>query len=401
VWSGSRLICTRQTTTNDFQSRHRARLTSRSRIFSADRASISENQPDPRVHSAEGEALRARNPFQENRGPVKCPTDGWESSTVSGTAKIAADHGLDIVRLSRAYGMVLGRQMLQLGIDDLVPERIIDGIAFGGRNEEVPMDIDLFESKIQNILDGSANDSAAFHYRDPLEMIALSQMYGYLLGTALRMSCLELNESHVADGFRAVIVELDVPMPLDPEEYDRQFMELQQIAAALMHQSNLADADRFFGFARCTAGIASVRADGLILFQEGIFRAPDSDAQATSSDTVHAVVAGRLLDGRSFLVPTFSDGVDCEADAISIPLAGVPEALSVGIIGMRPGEVRTVFIHPEANDGISALFSAQPFPPQSTLIFDFKLLSTSNDAPDQERLASESQDAVTAELSEI
>lgn len=80
---------------------------------------------------------------------------------------------------------------------------------------------------------------------------------------------------------------------------------------------------------------------------------------------------------KAFLLPTYSDGVDNEADSVSIPLAGVPESFALGFLGMRVGEVRTLYIHPSETDGISALFSAQPFPPQTVIIFDIKLISIS------------------------
>jgi peptidylprolyl isomerase len=358
-----------------FVAGQRLRLFSRAGEFPRVRASLSKQQTDETVQSADAEHVLAPDPFLHGRGTATCPTRGWIPADTTGSAKIAADHGLDIPNLSRAYGMVLGRQMLQLGVEDLVPERIIDGISFGWRNEEVPMDLTLFENKIQHLLDENADDSSlSKEVVDPLEMIALSQMYGYLLGTTLRMSCLELQEHLVADGFRTVIVEPDIALPLDPQEYDRQFMELQQIAAALMHDSNIADANRFFNLARRSPGVIRLRPDGLILGLEGTYRAPTTASQALGSDTALVVVAGRLLDGRSFLVPTYSDGIDREADTISIPLPGVPEGLSLGVVGMRPGEVRTVYIHPDASDGIAALFSAQPFPPQSVLIFDFKFV---------------------------
>ena len=80
---------------------------------------------------------------------------------------------------------------------------------------------------------------------------------------------------------------------------------------------------------------------------------------------------------KAFLLPTFSDGFEKEADSVAIPLPGVPPSLVQGFLGMRVGEVRTIYIHPRETDGVSALFSAQPFPPQSVIIFDAKLLSIS------------------------
>jgi FKBP-type peptidyl-prolyl cis-trans isomerase len=168
-------------------------------------------------------------------------------------------------------------------------------------------------------------------------------------------------------------------------------MELQQITGALMHHSNRADAEKFFEVARASEGVRSLRPDGTVLSLDGSFAAPESAAAASLQDTVRVVIAGRLLDGRSFMVPTYSDGPHKEPDSVVIPLSDMPENLALGVVGMREGEVRTIYIHPDASEGIASLFSAQPFPPQSVMIFDFKLMSTN--AGEQDAAAAPEQGA--------
>jgi FKBP-type peptidyl-prolyl cis-trans isomerase len=326
-------------------------------------------------------------PFLAGRAGAVCPDLGWEASRTSGAAKIADSRGVDVPNIARCYGFILAKQMLDLGVEDLMPECIIDGLFLGWDELDSPMDVSRFETLLQGLLaegesspdsdasSGGAGDAARTS-RSIGEMLSLSQMYGFLLGTTLRMSCLELDVDTVAAGFRAKCGEPDLAMPLAEQQYDRMFMELQQIAAALMYETNRQDADRFFASTIGARDIVRIPG-GRVMYLDGRYRAPAGTPAATLKDTVLAVISGRLLDGRAFLVPTFSDGLDREADSVSIPLAGVPEPLSVGIVGMRAGEVRTVYIHPKATDGVSALFSAQPFPPQSLLIFDVKLLSLS------------------------
>lgn len=319
-------------------------------------------------------------PFLAGRAGAVCPEADWTPSKTTGAAAIARSRNIDVDNVSRCYGMILGSQMLQLGIEDLMPECIIDGIHEGWNELDSPMDVARFESMLQSMMsdgneDGSPNGSGSEDapVATMSEMLALSRMYGFLLGTTLRMSCLELALDLVEAGFRTRCAEPDLPMPLDESVYDRMFMEIQQIAAALMHDANKDDADRFFGEAANAPDMMKVNAS--VMYLDGRFKAPNSLKTATIEDTVQVVISGRLLDGRAFLVSTYSDGVENEADSVSIPLPGIPESLSCGIVGMRVGEVRTLYIHPNSTDGVSALFSAQPFPPQSLLIFDVKLLA--------------------------
>lgn len=338
---------------------------------------LSNSRPDTGRPTSR-EKQKAVNPFQRARGTAIFPDDDWVPTTITGVARLANDRGIDVQNLSRSYGIILGRQMLELRIDDMIPECIIDGIYLGWREDESPMDLMHFETLMQGLMDENASSSTpktadTVHAVD--EMFALSQMYGFLLGTTLKMSCLELDLERVAEGFRGVCVEPDLQLPLLDKEYDRQFMEVQQIAAALMHDINLSEAERFFASAKGYPGIRRASEDDSILFMPGSY-VPSSAVQvATKEDRVNVIIAGRLLDGRSFLVPTFSKGNDQEADSVSIPLAGVPDGLAAGIVGMREGEVRVIYVHPKVTDGVSALFSAQPFPLQSAIIFEVKLLS--------------------------
>lgn len=346
----------------------------RSRLFASAAAS------DVMVDESEKGDAYVPDPFLSGRGGAVCPDADWVPTKTAGASDIARSRNVDVPNVSRCYGMILAQQMLQLGIEDLMPECIIDGIHLGWDELDSPMDVARFESLLQSMMgegtegqdsgDSPSGDTPAVSMS---EMLGLSQMYGFLLGTTLRMSCLELDLELVASGFRTRCAEPDLRMPLDESEYDRMFMEIQQIAAALMYDANKEDADRFFA---SIAGAADMkRANASVAYLDGRFKAANGLEVAKPDDTVQVVISGRLLDGRAFLVPTFSDGLDKEADSVSIPLAGVPDNLSSGITGMRTGEVRTLYIHPNGTDGVSALFSAQPFPPQSVLVFDIKLLS--------------------------
>lgn len=336
---------------------------------------------DVKAEKGKEEDTFVPDPFLVGRAGAVCPEADWTPAKTSGAAAIARSRNVDVDNVSRCYGMILASQMLQLGIDDLMPECIIDGIHLGWNELDSPMDVATFESMLQSMMseegteEGDSGDSASASAPAATmsEMLALSRMYGFLLGTTLRMSCLELDLELVAAGFRTRCGEPELRMPLDESEYDRMFMEIQQTAAALMYDANKEDADRFFGEAGDAPDMKRINAN--ILYLDGRFKAANSLNAATVEDTVQVVISGRLLDGRAFLVPTFSEGLDKEADSVSIPLPGIPESLSSGIVGMRVGEVRTVYIHPSSTDGVSALFSAQPFPPQSVLVFDIKLLS--------------------------
>lgn len=325
--------------------------------------------PSPDVES-KGIDERA-DPFRSSRGTLACPTEKWESPLASGAARLAGERGLDVKNLARSYGIILAKQMLELGALDLIPERIIDGICFGSAGDEPPMLMSSFESSMQKLMQESAEEREST--LGAADIFLLSQMYGFLLGSTLRQSCLELNINEVTAGFRSTCAEPELPMPLTASEYDRQFMELQQVATALMREENEKSATEFFDRVNKWPGVVRIKDDSTVLALNGEFRAPPDAPRAALENTVHVVASGRLLDGRYFLVPSYSDGADAKPDVVSIPLSGVPDCLSCGLVGMAVGEFRTVFVHPQAAEGIASLFATQPFPPYAVIVFDFQV----------------------------
>lgn len=252
-------------------------------------------------------------PFYDARGGAVGPDADWEVPKVVGAAKIADARGVDIINLSRSYGMILARQMLRLNVEDLIPECCIDGIHLGWSDADSPMDVAHFETMMQTLLQDSEpgsemtesdSTSGSTPSTPPVadvsigEMLALSQMYGFLLGTTLRMSCLELDVDLVGTGFRMACAEPDLPLPLEEEDYDRMFMELQQISAALMHDCNKGSSDQFFQMARRAPDMVRINEAGNVIYLQGRKEAPRDQPSATIDDTVVVVIAGRLLDGR-------------------------------------------------------------------------------------------------------
>ncbi|MCH9811380.1 FKBP-type peptidyl-prolyl cis-trans isomerase [bacterium] len=82
----------------------------------------------------------------------------------------------------------------------------------------------------------------------------------------------------------------------------------------------------------------------------------------SSTDTVVVQYKGTLLDGSVF---------DQSKTNASFPLNAVVKGFKEGIVGMQVGETRILYIHPEFAYGDK---KGMPFPPNSLLIFEVKLV---------------------------
>eukprot|EP00171_Calliarthron_tuberculosum_P014333 IDg14333t1 len=123
---------------------------------------------------------------------------------------------------------------------------------------------------------------------------------------------------------------------------------------------------------RANDGVLDMENDGFVLAIDGVSNM--NSAVASAGDVVELVLHGRFLDGRSFVVPTYSDGLDCPPDTVRVQLDEVPGALRNGIVGMRIGECRALFLHTYAAVDVIDLFGARDkFPPNVALVFDIYL----------------------------
>ncbi len=288
--------------------------------------------------------------------------------SASGAADAAAKEGVDIEKLSIAYGHILAREARKIRSRLNVKQAAIALVdACEGRTIEAPPEMSRFETWLREQSESAADGTDDDGCDDDM-----SKMYGYVIGRTLEASALELNPSLVSKGLEEGCAISPTPFPMEESKYDAQFDILSGHAASLTARQWERRADEFFAKLRGTSNVADLENDGFVLAIEGNTRGDGSSV--TASDVVDVILHGRFLDGRSFVVPTYSDGVDAPPDTVRIPLEDMPSSLRSGIIGMRVGECRALFLHTYAAVEVVDLFGGtDKFPPNVALVFDIYL----------------------------
>ncbi|GJQ14656.1 hypothetical protein GpartN1_g6447.t1 [Galdieria partita] len=207
--------------------------------------------------------------------------------------------------------------------------------------------------------------------RLPVDLKLLAQSYGHALGQSLINSGLGLDYEQVVQGIKMACTGKDFPMSLS--EYERQMSLLQSVAQDFVSQVNLKEANQFFEEIANDNDIHVIES-GKIVWESGE-TTPDIQAPVAHKDSnVMIILQGRLLDGRVFFSCPPADESGEVVHPLTLSLTSAPYALRKGIEGMREGEDRTLYVHPDASNGMSELFG-DVLPPNALLIFDVELVS--------------------------
>mmetsp|Transcript_18492 Transcript_18492/g.74308 ORF Transcript_18492/g.74308 Transcript_18492/m.74308 type:complete len:236 (+) Transcript_18492:764-1471(+) len=202
----------------------------------------------------------------------------------------------------------------------------------------------------------------------------LSEAYGHALGQSLINSALGLDSSLVVQGLKNACDGEPFPMPL--QEFERQMRTLQSYAAQFLSEFNLEDANRFFEETEKDPKI-NVLSPGRIVWESADPPPEDEGAAvATATSEVLVILEGRLLDGRTFFTCPAADRTGETVHPLSLPLETAPSALAEGIVGMKTGESRTLYVHPSASHDMTEMFG-ELLPPNAMLAFDIELVSCS------------------------
>ncbi|EME29115.1 Peptidyl-prolyl cis-trans isomerase Mip [Galdieria sulphuraria] len=207
--------------------------------------------------------------------------------------------------------------------------------------------------------------------RLPVDLKLLAQSYGHALGQSLINSGLGLDYEQVVQGIKMACTGQDFPMSLS--EYERQMSLLQSVAQEFVSQVNWKEANQFFEEIANDTDIHVIES-GKIVWESGE-TTPDTQAPAAHKDSnVMIILQGRLLDGRVFFSCPPADESGEVVHPLTLSLTNAPYALRKGIEGMREGEDRTLYVHPDASNGMNELFG-DVLPPNALLIFDVELVS--------------------------
>jgi peptidylprolyl isomerase len=184
----------------------------------------------------------------------------------------------------------------------------------------------------------------------------LSETLGHLIVRQLDQAGFPFNFDQVIQGIKDE--KAGKPSPMGEEEYEQVVCTLQEQQFLQTAEKNLAAADTFLKENSFKEGIQSI--DPKLQFQI----ANEGHGEAVGPDSVPLIhYQGKLLDGTIFAT---SESI---GEPVALPIKQSIPGFAKGLVGMKEGEKRVLYIHPELAYGLSG-----QLPPNSLLIFEVEVV---------------------------
>lgn len=207
-----------------------------------------------------------------------------------------------------------------------------------------------------------------------IDIKKVSQAFGHFIGRNLKTSGLGFDTDSFLQGIRDGLN--GKPAPLSDKEYEQQMMLLQEKAFKKLSQENLQAAEEFLKKNAKEKGVIEIEPGKLqyMIIKEG------KGAEVKEHGAPQIQYSGKYIDGTVFGSSQDSGG------PITIPLDQTIPGFSKGLKGMKEGEVRKIFVHPDLGYGKTG-----HLPPNSLLIFEVELIKADN--PEQSLLDSKDDES--------
>lgn len=194
------------------------------------------------------------------------------------------------------------------------------------------------------------------HEKEVVDSKLISEALGHLIVRHLSHPGFEFDIDKIVQGMRD---ERDgKSSPMTEEEYEQTIYAIQENAFLQTAERNLAEANAFL---KLNAEDKTVQIlDDKLQYkvaQEGKGECVNAD----STPLIH--YQGKLINGTVFTNSHEQDS------PISLPIKQTIPGFAKGLVGMKEGEKRILFIHPELAYGITG-----HLPPNSLLIFEVEVL---------------------------
>lgn len=195
------------------------------------------------------------------------------------------------------------------------------------------------------------------------DMPRLSEAFGNFLGKSLETSGIKFDTDSLVKGIRNGIA--GKPSPMSDEEYEKAMLALQEKTFQQLSDENLKAAQDFLAKNAKEAGVIEIEPGKLqyVVVEQGSGATVKPDSKPLIRYT------GKYLNGNVF---GSSDDV---GGSITVPLDQTIPGFSKGIVGMKEGEKRKLFVHPDLGYGTQGQLL-----PNSLLIFDVEIIKADNSA---------------------
>ncbi|MCB1082007.1 MAG: FKBP-type peptidyl-prolyl cis-trans isomerase [Chlamydiia bacterium] len=206
-----------------------------------------------------------------------------------------------------------------------------------------------------------------------IDLQKVSQAFGHLIGKNLDSLGFEFDMQEVIKGMEDSVAGKESPM--NETECVQAISLVQEQSFQKLAQKNLEDANTFMA--------DNAKEEGVVILDQNKlhYKVEKTGTGAVVEEHFSPMIrySGKFLDGKVF-------GSSQEDEMISLDET-IP-GFTKGIVGMKEGEKRTIFIHPDLGYGTSGYL-----PPNSTLVFDIEVVKA-NATPEQEdTLTSASKDS--------
>lgn len=212
-----------------------------------------------------------------------------------------------------------------------------------------------------------------------IDMAKLSEAFGNFIGRNLQSPGLKFEIDSLVKGIREGAA--GQPSPLSEKEYEEMMAAVQERAFKEMSETNLKAANEFMSKNSKETGVKEIVPNELqySVLKEGT--GPEVTAHA--SPKIH--YTGKYQDGTVFGTSEEMGG------PITIPLDQTIPGFSKGIVGMKEGEKRRLFVHPDLGYGTTG-----QLPPNELLIFDIEVVKANTDDEKGKQGDSKNSDSQTS-----
>lgn len=210
-----------------------------------------------------------------------------------------------------------------------------------------------------------------------IDVQKVSEAFGHLIGKNLDSLGFEFNMEQVIKGMEDSVAGKSSPM--NETECVQAISLVQEESFQKMASENLKEADTFMTNNARNEGVVELEKRKLQYKVE----TPGTGIVVEEHFSPMIRYTGKFLDGKVF-------GSSQEDELIS--LDETIQGFSQGIVGMKEGEKRTIYIHPDLGYGTSGYL-----PPNSTLVFDIEVVKA-NATPEQEDSITSIPDEGTREI---
>ncbi len=214
------------------------------------------------------------------------------------------------------------------------------------------------EKEVQNIAKEESKEE-----NGKVDLQKISQAFGHLIGKNLDSLGFEFDMAEVIKGMEDSVAGKESPM--NETECVQAISLVQEEAFQKLADKNLNEANIFMA--------ENVKNEGIVVLEKDKlqYRVEKKGEGMVVEDHFSPMIrySGKFLDGKVF-------GASQEDELISLDET-IP-GFAKGIVGMKEGERRTIFIHPELGYGSNGYL-----PPNTLLVFDIEVVKA-NATPAQE-----------------